>query len=175
MVHLSWPLRAYMSGDGYLSGGVAAGLPVAASLCLALAARERPIASCPCFPPARPLPLLAVPAAWLPPASPTPRSRLIDSARICARNLVSSLSLKPHVDFLGVRGRRLLSRKNGGGKSSLPSALQRVTFRHVAERSVAWFFFSLLGRRCAKGAHSENERHACRDSPSDAGGERDCP
>lgn len=26
MVHLSWPLRAYMSGDGYLSGGVAAGL-----------------------------------------------------------------------------------------------------------------------------------------------------
>ena len=175
MVHLSWPLRACMSGDGYLSGGVAAGLPVAASLCLALAARE----ASDCF-----LSLLFACKAPAPSRGPrclasarfsTPRPRLLASARICARNLVSSLSLKPHVDFLGVRGRRLLSRRNGGRKSSLPSALQRVTFRHVAERSVAWFFFSLLGRRCAKGAHSENERRACRDSPSDAGGERDGP
>ena len=38
MVHLSWPLRVYMSGDGYLSGGVAAGLPVATPLCLVLVA-----------------------------------------------------------------------------------------------------------------------------------------
>ena len=70
MVHLSWPLRAYMSGDGYLSGGVAAGLlhllgtrgisESRAWLPLRLALRQPPvwhlIASCPCFPPARPLP-----------------------------------------------------------------------------------------------------------------------
>ena len=106
MVHLSWPLRAYMSGDGYLSGGVAAGLPVAASLCLALAARE----VSDCF-----LSLLFACKAPAPSRGPrclasarfsTPRPRLLASARICARNLVSSLSLKPHVDFLGVRGKK---------------------------------------------------------------------
>ena len=123
MVHLSWPLRAYMSGDGYLSGSVAAGLPVAASLCLvpvsaslhlALVAASRclvPVASeaSDCF-----LPLLSAcePCPSLGPRClafarfSTPLPRLLASARICARNLVSSLSLKPHVDFLGVRGKK---------------------------------------------------------------------
>ena len=184
MVHLSWPLRAHMSGGGCLSGSIAAGLlhllgtreisESRAWLPLRLALRQPPvrrlIASLPCFHLRGPC--LSRGLCYLVSARfSAPRLRLLAFARICSRNLVSSFSLKPHVDFLGARGRRLLSRRNGGRKSSLPSALQRVTFRHVAERSVAWFFFSLLGRRCAKGAHSENERHACRD----AGGERDRP
>lgn len=111
MVHLSWPLRAYMSGDGYLPGGVAAGL------LYLLGAREipesrarlplrpvlrspparRPIASRLTFRPRGPCPFSSAPARFS-----APRPRLLASVRICARNLVSSLSLKPHVDFLGV-------------------------------------------------------------------------
>ena len=158
MVHLSWPLRAYMSGDGYLSGGVAAGLfhlfgvreipENRARLPLRLALRQPPVrrlmASLPCFHLRGPclsrgLRYL-VSATWFPPASRLPAPACEPSSRICARNLVSSLSLKPHVDFLGVRGKRVLPRRNGGGKSSSPLSWQCVTFRHVAERSVAWFF-----------------------------------
>ena len=132
MVHLSWPLRAYMSGDGYLSGGVAAGLPVAASLCLALVARE----TSDCF-----LSLLFACKAPAPSRDPrsltsarfsTPRPRLLASARICARNLVSSLSLKPHVDFLGVRGKRVSSSKEWRREVVFPFALAA---RHFSPRS----------------------------------------
>ena len=115
MVHLSWPLRAHMSGGGCLPGGVAAGL-----LHL-LGAREipenrarlplRPVLRSP--PARRPIAFRLTsareaPAPSLGPRclasarSSAPRPRLLASVRICARNLVSSLSLKPHVDFLGV-------------------------------------------------------------------------
>lgn len=115
MVHLSWSLRAYMSGDGYLPGGVAAGLLYLlgareipenrARLPLRLALRQpparRPIASRLTFCREAPAPSLG-PRCLAPACFSAPRPRLLASVRICARNLVSSLSLKPHVDFLGV-------------------------------------------------------------------------
>ncbi len=111
MVHLSWSLRAYMSGDGYLPGGVAAGLlhllgargipENRARLPLRPVLRSpparRPIASRLTFRPRGPCPFSSAPSRFS-----APRPRLLASVRICARNLVSSLSLKPHVDFLGV-------------------------------------------------------------------------
>ena len=150
MVHLSWPLRAYMSGDGYLSGGVAAGLPVAASLCLvpvsaplrfvpaAASLRLVPASreASDCF-----LSMLFACKAPAPSRGPrclasarfsTPRPRLLASARICARNLVSSLSLKPHVDFLGARGKRVSSSKERRREAVFPFAL---AVRHFSPRS----------------------------------------
>ena len=116
MVHLSWPLRAYMSGDGYLPGGVAAGL----SICLvpvrfpkierdfrfdpSCASRLQGDRSLPALLSAREAPAPSLGPRFSAPARfSAPRPRLLASVRICARNLVSSLSLKPHVDFLGAR------------------------------------------------------------------------
>ena len=116
MVHLSWPLHANMSGGGYLSDSVAAGLlhllgareisESRAWLPLRLALRQPPvrrlIASLPCFHLRGPC--LSRGLCYLVSARfSAPRLRLLAFARICSRNLVSSLSLKPHVDFLGVR------------------------------------------------------------------------
>ena len=116
MVHLSWPLCAHMSGGGCLPGGVAAGLfhlfgvreiprmPSATSA----STRLVPAA---CKASDRFSPLLSAREAPAPSLGPrclasarfsAPRLRLLASVRICARNLVSSLSLKPPVDFLGV-------------------------------------------------------------------------
>ena len=134
MVHLSWSLRAYMSGDGYLPGGVAAGL------LYLLGAREipesrarlplrpvlrspparRPIASRLTFRPRGPCPFSSAP------------SRLLASVRICARNLVSSLSLKPHVDFLGVCVKKASFSKERRRKAVFSFAL---TARHFSPRS----------------------------------------
>lgn len=170
MVHLSWPLRAYMSGDGYLSGGVAAGLlhllgareipENRARLPLRPVLRSpparRPIASrltfrprgpCPFprspllglwslpdshAPPARPLPLLLGPRCLASARSSAPRPRLLASVRICARNLVSSLSLKPHVDFLGVCVKKASFSKERRREAVFSFAL---TARHFSPRS----------------------------------------
>lgn len=171
MVHLSWPLRAHMSGGGCLPGGVAAGLlhllgareipENRARLPLRPVLRSpparRPIASRPYFLPARPLPLLSVPAAWLPPAPRLPAPACEPSSRFCVRNLVSSLSLKPHVDFLGVCVKKASFSKERRREAVFSFALAA---RHFSPRSRTLgcvVFFSLLGRRCARGAHSENE------------------
>ena len=158
-----------MSGDGYLSGGIAAGLPVAASLCLALAARE----ASDCF-----LSLLFACKAPAPSRGPhclasarfsTPRPRLLASARICARNLVSSLSLKPHVDFLGVRQEGFFL-EGMAAEAVFPLALAA---RHFSPRSrtLGCVVFLLAPRApMRKGAHSENERHARRDAGDKRGG-----
>lgn len=141
MVHLSWSLRAYMSGDGYLPGGVAAGL------LYLLGAREipesrarlplrpvlrspparRPIASRLTFRPRGPCPFSSAPARFS-----APRPRLLASARICARNLVSSLSLKPHVDFLGVCVKKASFSKERRREAVFSFAL---TARHFSPRS----------------------------------------
>lgn len=115
MVHLSWPLRAHMSGGGCLPGGVAA------VLLHLLGAREIPeiehdfrfdpscarrlqgVRSLPALLSAREAPAPSLGPRCLASARfSAPRPRLLASVRICACNLVSSLSLKPHVDFLGV-------------------------------------------------------------------------
>ena len=140
MVHLSWPPRAHMSGGGYLSGGVAAGPPLAVSTRLAPVASTRlALAACkasdrfpPYFPPVRPLPLLSVPAAWLSPASRLPAPACEPSSRICARNLVLSLSLKHHVDFLGARGEKVSFSKERRREAVFSFAL---TARHFSPRS----------------------------------------
>ena len=116
MVHLSWPLRAYMSGGGCLPGGVAAGLlhllgareipENRARLPLRPVLRSpparRPIAFRLTFCPRGPCPFYRSPLLGFRPLLGSP-PHLLASVRICARNLVSSLSLKPHVDFLGAR------------------------------------------------------------------------
>ena len=145
MVHLSWPLRAHMSGGGCLPGGVAAGL-----LHL-LGAREipenrarlplRPVLRSP--PARRPIAFALLsareaPAPFLGPRclasarSSAPRPRLLASVRICARNLVSSLSLKPHVDFLGVCVKKASFSKERRRKAVFSFALAA---RHFSPRS----------------------------------------
>ena len=146
MVHLSWPLRAHMSGGGCLPGGVAAGL-----LHL-LGAREipesrarlpfrsvlrspparRPIASRPYFLPARPSVPSLGPRCLASARFSAPRPRLLASVRICARNLVSSLSLKPHVDFLGVCVKKASFSKERRREAVSSFAL---TARHFSPRS----------------------------------------
>lgn len=61
-----------------------------------------------------------------------PRPRLLASVRICARNLVSSLSLKPHVDFLGVCVKKASFSKERRRKAVFSFAL---TARHFSPRS----------------------------------------
>ena len=188
MVHLSWPLRAHMSGGGCLPGGVAAGLlhlfgargipenrarlPLRPVLRSPLA--RRPIAFRLTFCPRGPCPFSRSPLPGFRPLLGSPPPPVSLRSHLCSQPGIISFAKTPRGLF-GRAARRLLSRRNGDGKPSSPLPWQRVTFRHVAERSVAWFFFSLLGRRCAKGAHSENEQYARRGFPSDAGGERDCP
>ena len=145
MVHLSWPLHANMSGGGYLSDSVAAGLlhllgareisESRAWLPLRLALRQPPvrrlIASLPCFHLRGPC--LSRGLCYLVSARfSAPRLRLLAFARICSRNLVSSLSLKPHVDFLGVRGKRVSSLKERRREAVFPFALAA---RHFSPRS----------------------------------------
>lgn len=113
MVHLSWPLRAHMSGGGCLPGGVAAGF-----LHL-LGAREAPA------------PFLG-PRCLAPARFSAPRPRLLASVRICARNLVSSLSLKPHVDFLGVYVKKASFSKERRREAVFSFALAA---RHFSPRS----------------------------------------
>ena len=146
MVHLSLPPCAYMSGDGCLSGGVAAGLfhlfgvreiprkpsATSASTRLALAACKAPDRFPPRFLPARPLPLLLGPRCLASARFSAPRPRLLASVRICACNLVSSLSLKPHVDFLGVCVKKASFSKERRREAVFSFAL---TARHFSPRS----------------------------------------
>ena len=146
MVHLSLPPCAYMSGDGYLPGGVAAGLfhlfgvreiprkPSATSA----STRLVPAA---CKASDRFPPLLSAREAPAPSLGPrclasarfsAPRPRLLASVRICARNLVSSLSLKPHVDFLGVCVKKASFSKERRREAVFSFAL---TARHFSPRS----------------------------------------
>ena len=64
--------------------------------------------------------------------SSAPRPRLLASVRICARNLVSSLSLKPHVDFLGVCAKKASFSKERRRKAVFSFALAA---RHFSPRS----------------------------------------
>lgn len=138
MVHLSWPLRAYMSGDGYLSGGVAAGLPVATPLCLVAGlsfappcARRGfalPCASCP-----RGIRLLSVLPSHLRGSGSLSRSSLLGSrpllgfspppvslrSHLCSQPGIISFAKTPRGLF-GRAARRFLSRRNGDGKPSSP-------------------------------------------------------
>lgn len=139
MVHLSWPLRAHMSGGGCLPGGVAAGLlhlfgargipENRARLPLRPVLRSpparRPIASRLTLCPRGPCPFSRSPL-------PGFRPRLLASVRICARNLVSSLSLKPHVDFLGVCVKKASFSKERRRKAVFSFALAA---RHFSPRS----------------------------------------
>lgn len=61
-----------------------------------------------------------------------PRPRLLASVRICACNLVSSLSLKHHVDFLGARGEKVSFSKERRREAVFSFAL---TARHFSPRS----------------------------------------
>lgn len=145
MVHLSWPLRAHMSGGGCLPGGVAAGL----SICLVpvrfpkierdfrfdspCASRLQGARSFPVFLSAREAPAPSLGPRCLASArSSAPRPRLLASVRICARNLVSSLSLKPHVDFLGVCVKKASFSKERRRKAVFSFALAA---RHFSPRS----------------------------------------
>ena len=64
--------------------------------------------------------------------SSAPRPRLLASVRICARNLVSSLSLKPNVDFLGVCVKKASFSKERRREAVFSFAL---TARHFSPRS----------------------------------------
>lgn len=145
MVHLSWPLRAHMSGGGCLPGGVAAGLlhllgareipENRARLPLRPVLRSpparRPIAFRLTFCPRGPAPSLG-PRCLASARSSAPRPRLLASVRICARNLVPSLSLKPHVDFLGVCVKKASFSKERRRKAVFSFALAA---RHFSPRS----------------------------------------
>lgn len=145
MVHLSWPLRARMSGGGCLPGGVAAGLlhllgtrevpESRARLPLRPVLRSpparRPIAFRLTFCPRGPCPFSRSPLLGFRPLLGSP-PRLLASVRICARNLVSSLSLKPHVDFLGVCVKKASFSKERRRKAVFSFALAA---RHFSPRS----------------------------------------
>lgn len=163
MVHLSWSLRAHMSGGGCLPGGVAAGL-----LHL-LGAREvpesrvrlplrpvlrspparRPIASRLTFCPRGPCPFSRSPLLGFRPllGSPPPPASL--RSHLCLQPGIISFAKTPRGLFGRVRQEGFFL--EGTAREAIFSFA--LTARHFSPRSRTLgcvVFFSLLGRRCAK-------------------------
>ena len=133
MVHLSWPLRAHMSGGGCLPGGVAAGLlhlfgargipenrarlPLRPVLRSPLA--RRPIAFRLTFCPRGPCPFSRSPLPGFRPLLGSPPPPVSLRSHLCSQPGIISFAKTPRGLF-GRAARRFLSRRNGDGKPSSP-------------------------------------------------------
>lgn len=162
MVHLSWPLCAHMSGGGCLPGGVAAGLlhllgareipenRARLPLRLPCARRLQGARSLPALLSAReaPAPFSQSPLPGFRPllgSSPPPVSL---RSHLCSQPGIISFAKTPRGLF--VRSEKVSFSKKRRREVVFPFALRRVTFRHVAERSVAWSSSRSSGADVAK-------------------------